>query len=46
VTYERFVVFSEYSVSSTNKAELHDTSEIWLKEELNTINQTLIAWVV
>jgi hypothetical protein len=33
------VVFSGYSVSSTNKTDLHDITEILLKVALNTINQ-------
>jgi hypothetical protein len=36
----RQVVFSGYSVSSTNKTERHDITEILLKVALNTIKQT------
>ena len=35
------VVFSGYSVSSTNKTDRHDTTEILLKVALNTISLTL-----
>ena len=34
------MVLSEYSVSSTNKTDRHDITEILLKVTLNTINQT------
>ena len=37
VTCDRSVVFS---VSSTNKTDCHDITEIWLKVALNTIKQT------
>jgi hypothetical protein len=40
VTCDRSVVLSEYSVSSTNKTDRHDITEILLKVTLNTINQT------
>jgi hypothetical protein len=33
------VVFSGYSVSSTNKTDHHDITEILLKVALSTINQ-------
>jgi len=36
-----FFFFSERNVSSTNKAERHDITEILLKEALNTIILTL-----
>jgi hypothetical protein len=39
VTYDRLVVFSGHSVSSTNKTDHHDITEIFLKVALNTINQ-------
>jgi hypothetical protein len=35
------VIFSGYSVSSTNKTDLHDIAEILLKVALNTISLTL-----
>jgi hypothetical protein len=37
VTCGRSVVFSGYSVSSTNKNDRHDIAEIILKVALNTI---------
>jgi hypothetical protein len=43
VTYSRSVVFFWYSdilVSSTNKTDPHNTTEILLKVALSTINQT------
>jgi hypothetical protein len=36
----RSVVFSSYSVSSTNKTDRQDITEILLKVALSTINQT------
>jgi hypothetical protein len=36
------VVFSAAAVSSTNKTDCHDITEILLKVELNTINQPKI----
>jgi hypothetical protein len=40
VTCDRSVFFSGYLVSSTNKTDHHDITEILLKVSLNTINQT------
>ena len=37
VIYERFMVFSRYSGSSTNKTDRHDVTEIILKVVLNTV---------
>jgi hypothetical protein len=45
VTCERSVLFSEYSVSSTNKTDLHDIAEILLKVAWNTITLTLFSGV-
>jgi len=42
VTCGRFVLFSRYSVSSTNKTDHHDITEILLKVALNTITLTQI----
>jgi hypothetical protein len=39
VTCGRSVVFSGYSVSSTNKIDLHDITEILMNVALNTIKQ-------
>jgi len=38
LTCDRSVVFSGYSISSTNKTDRHDITEILLKVVLNTIN--------
>jgi hypothetical protein len=40
VTCDRPVVFPGLSVSSTNKTDRHDITEILLKVALNTIKQT------
>jgi hypothetical protein len=40
VTCDRLVVFSGTPVSSTNKTDRHDITEILLKVALNSINQT------
>ena len=40
VTCDRSLVFSGYSVSSTNKIDRHDMAEILLKVALKTIKQT------
>ena len=40
VTCDRSVVLSGYSVSSTNKTDHHDITEMLLKVALNSINQT------
>jgi hypothetical protein len=37
VTWDKSVVFSVYSVSSTNKSDLHISTEILLKEAINAI---------
>jgi hypothetical protein len=37
VTFDRSVVFSGYSFSSTNKTDRYDITEILLKVALNTI---------
>ena len=37
LTCDRFVVFSDTPVSSTNKTDCHDITEIFLKMALNTI---------
>ena len=42
VTCDRSVVFFCFPVSSTNKTDRHDITEIWLKVELNTNKQTNI----
>jgi len=39
------VTYDRYSVSSTNKADRHDITEILSKEALNTKNPTLILLV-
>jgi hypothetical protein len=41
--YNRLVVFSGTSVSSTNKTDCHDITKILLKVALITINQTYNA---
>ena len=41
VTCDRSVVFSGYSVSSTNKTDRNDLTELLLKLALNTINLNL-----
>jgi hypothetical protein len=38
------VVFSGYSVSSTNKTDGYNITEILLKVALNTIKQKTILW--
>jgi len=45
VTCDRSVVFSGTPVSSTNKTDYHDITEILLKVVLNTINLTLTRHV-
>jgi hypothetical protein len=40
VTCDRSVVFTDPPVSSTNKADHHDITEILLRVALNTIKQT------
>ena len=40
------VVFSRYSVSSSNKTVCHDITEILLKVALNSINKTLTLKVL
>ena len=40
VTWDSLMVFSGPPVSSTNKTERHDITEILLKVALNTIKQT------
>jgi hypothetical protein len=40
VTYDRLWVSPGLPVSSTNKTDCHDITEIYLKMALNTINQT------
>jgi len=43
VTCDRLVVFSVTLVSSNNKTDLHDITEILLKVALNTINLNLFS---
>ena len=43
VTCGRLVIFCRYSVSSTNKTNRHDITEIMLKMVLNTITLTLLC---
>ena len=41
ILYEAFCVFTPGTpVSSTNKSDRHDISEVFLKVALNTINQS------
>ena len=44
MTFGRSVVFSGTSVSSTNKTDCHDITEIFLKVALNAINQSNQSW--
>ena len=43
VTCDRSVVFSGTLVSSTNKTDHHDITEILLKVALNTINHNVVT---
>ena len=45
VTWDRSVVFSGYSVSSTNKIDLHDITAILLKVTFDTISQTYFVFL-
>ena len=42
MSYDRSVVFSGFLVSSTNKTDCHEITEILLKVALNTTNQPTI----